>query len=112
MSKIGRFTFTNIPYIRIYDGNMIKYYYINGKVVRADSVSLFERIKRARKSYCLWTWEERCKELKMWNEYYDRIRCSYCICKMDEDCGDSGISHFYPSIYFGYKPKKQTQSIG
>lgn len=55
MGKIDRWTFTDIPYTGIYDENIIKYYYINGKVVRADSLSLYERMKRARKPCCLWT---------------------------------------------------------
>ena len=46
MSKIGRFIFIIIPYIEVYNEFMTKYYYNNGKVVRADLVSLYERLKR------------------------------------------------------------------
>ena len=42
LSKIERFTFIIIPYIEVYN-KFIKYYYINGKVVRADLVLLYKR---------------------------------------------------------------------
>lgn len=48
--------FTNVPYTGIYDEYMTKYY-INGKVVRTDSV-MYERIKRSNKPYCLQTKED------------------------------------------------------
>ena len=104
MSKIGRFIFTNIPYIEVCDKFMTKYYYIHGKVVRADLVLLYERLKRTARSWFLQMREEKCKHLKLQNEYYERRRCSYCIHKNVGECQNLWVIGV-PSLDFRCKPQ-------
>lgn len=67
---------------------------------------MYERIKRSNKPYCLRTREERCKDPKMWNDYYGRIKCSYCIQKLDPDCEDIDLKLGWGWITFWCKQKR------